>query len=131
MNDIFRDLIAEGIMVVYQDGRGAREGYQTGATGPTRTQTFPPPGEMRVLQGADRVLGTSHLRKQSFHGSGQGCRSLRVAYSGKQDGRPGFPGLRQLLLKVYPGFLCQSSIPLQLNTLRTSLDVEWKGIDGL
>ena len=76
-----------------------------GAIGPTGTQTFPPPGEMQVLQGANQVLRTSHLRKRSFHGSGQGCGSPRVAYSGKQDGCPGFSGLRQLLPKVHPGFL--------------------------
>jgi len=101
MNDIFRDLIVEGIMVVYLDDiliftRTEEEHTKAirGATGPTRTQTFPLPGEMRVLQGADRVLRTSHLRKRSFHGSGQGCGSLRVAYSGKQNRCPGFPGLR-------------------------------------
>jgi len=94
MNDIFRDLIAEGIMVV-----------------------FSLPREVRVPQGADRVLRTSHLGKRSLYRSGQGCGSLRVAYSGKQDGRPGFPGLRQLLPQVHLGFLCQSSTPLRLNTL--------------
>ena len=86
---------------------------------------------MRVLQGADRVLRTSHLGKQSLHGSGQGCGSPRVAYSGKQNGRPGFPGLCQLLLQVHLGFLCQSLTPLRLNMLQTSLDMEWKGAGSL
>ena len=71
---------------------------------------------MRILQGANQVLRTSHIGERSFHGFGQGCRSLRVAYSGKQDGRPDFPGLRQLLPKVHLGFLYQSSTPLRLSS---------------
>jgi len=74
---------------------------------------------------------TRHLGERGFHGSGQGRGSPRVAHSGKQNRRPGFPRLRQLLLKVYLRFLCQSLTPLRLNALRTSLDVEWKGTDGL
>jgi len=67
---------------------------------------------MQVLQGANQVLGTSHLREQSFHGPSQGHGSPRVAYSGKQDGRLGFSRLRELLLKVHSGLLCQSLTPL-------------------
>ena len=36
---------------------------------------------MRVLQGANRVLRTSHIGERSFHGSSQGRGSPRVAYS--------------------------------------------------
>jgi len=60
---------------------------------------------MRILQGVNQVLGTSHLGKQSFHGSGQGRRSPRVVYFRKQDRRPSLFGLHKLLLKVYLKFL--------------------------
>ena len=102
-----------------------------GIVGLTGEQTLSLPREMQVLQRANRVLGTSHLGEQSFHGSSQGCRSPRVAYSEKQDRRPGFPRLCELLLKVYSGLLCQSSTSLRLNTLQTSLDIEWKETGSL
>jgi len=54
-----------------------------------------------------------------------------VAYSEKQDECPDIPRLCELLPKVHSGLLCQSSTPLRLNMLRTSLDVEWKGTGGL
>jgi len=75
-------------------------------------QTLPLIREVQVLQTVDRVLGSGHLKEQSFHRSGQSRRSLRMAYSGEQDGRPGFPRLRELLLKVHSGLFCQSSTPL-------------------
>jgi len=86
---------------------------------------------MWVLQGANWVLMSSHLKKWSFHGSSQGRRSLRVAYSRKQDGCPGVPRLCKLLLKVHLRLLCHSLILLWPNTLWTSLDMEWKRADGL
>jgi len=102
-----------------------------GTTDLVGKQTFPLAREIQVLQGANRVLGSSHLGEWSFHGSGQGHRSPRVVYSGKQDGRPGFPRLCKLLLKVHSRLLHHSSTPLWPDTLWTSLDVEWKRKDGL
>ena len=54
-----------------------------------------------------------------------------MAHSREQDRRLGLPRLHELLPKVHSGLLCQSSTPLQLNMLRTSLDMKWKGIGGL
>ena len=102
-----------------------------GITGLVKEQTLPPPGEVRVLQGADWVLGSSHLRKRSLHGSVQGHRSLRVVHSKEQDGHSGLSRFRKLLLKVHLGLLHQGSTPLWLNMLWTSLDMGWKGTGSL
>ena len=96
----------------HQDRGRARASGPTGVTSPEGEQTLPPPREVRVLQAMDQVLGSGHLGEQSFHGSGQSRRSLRMAYSREQDGRPGFPRLRELLLEVHSGLFCQSSTPL-------------------
>jgi len=69
-----------------------------GATGLTGQQALSPSGEMRVFQGANRVLGTSYLGESGFYGSGQGRRSLRVAHSREQNRCPGVPRLHELLL---------------------------------
>jgi len=94
-------------------------------------QTFPSPREMWILQGANQVLGTSHFREWSFHGSSQGYRSLRVAYSRKQDRCPGFPRLRKLLPEVHSRLLCHSSTLLWPDMLWTSLNMKQKRADGL
>ena len=86
-------------------------------TGLVGEQTLPLPRKVRVLQGADCVLGSGYLGEQSLHRSGQGHRNLRVAHSGEQDGHSGLPRLRKLLLKIHLRLLCQSLIPLQSNTL--------------
>ena len=80
-----------------------------GVTSLEGEQTLPLTGEVQVLQAADRVPGSGHLGERSFHGSGQSCRSPRIAYSGEQDGRPGFPRLCELLPEVHLGLFCQSS----------------------
>ena len=81
-------------------------------TGLEGEQALPPAREVQVLQATDRVLGSGHLGERSFHGSGQSHRSLKMAYSGEQDGRPGFPRLRELLPEVHLELFCQSSTPL-------------------
>jgi len=81
INDIFQNLIAEGIMVVYLDNILIF----------TKT-------EEEHAQAVRRVL--------------QSRKSSRMAYSGEQDGRPGFPRLHELLPEVHLELFCQSSTPL-------------------
>ena len=102
-----------------------------GVIGLAGEQTLSPPREVRVLQGVDWVLGFGHLGERSLYRSSQGCRSLRVAHSKEQDGRSDLPRLYKLLLKVHSELLYQSSTPLWLNMLQTSLDMEWKGTGSL
>jgi len=81
MNDIFRNLIAEGIVVVYLD-------------------------DILIFTKTEEEHAQAVRQMLRFHGSGQSRRSLRMAYSGEQDGRPGFPRLRELLPKIHSGLFC-------------------------
>jgi len=81
MNDIFRNLIAEGIVVVYLD-------------------------DILIFTKTEEEHAQAVRQMLRFHGSSQSRRSLRMAYSGEQDGRPGFPRLRELLPKIHSGLFC-------------------------
>ena len=81
MNDIFRNLIAEGIVVVYLD-------------------------DILIFTKTEEEHAQAVQQMLRFHGSGESRRSLRMAYSGEQDGRPGFPRLRELLPKIHSGLFC-------------------------
>ena len=119
INNIFQNLIAKGIVVVYLDDILIF----------TKTEEEHAQAVQRVLQVLKENKLFFHLEKCEFYKqrieylglvisenevyrSGQSRRSPRMAYSGEQDGRPGFPRLHELPLEVHSGLFCQSLTPL-------------------